>query len=70
MNELREGVELRRIVFPSNITITAWEDTVDSLIIRMQPGQGGMVPWVEITFANKKNNSLVNCAFLEGLDFV
>lgn len=71
MNELKEGVKLNRVAWPDDDgVITAGENNVEGLVVRMQPGQEAFVPWVEISYSNKANKSLVNCAFLEGVDFV
>ncbi len=69
MNELSEGVRLQMIKLAvSQYKYAVGEGNVQALTVRMQAGQGGMVPWVKVD-SKDGLEALVNCAHLEGMTF-
>lgn len=67
MNELSEGakVDVAWTCDDKNVW-TAGKMGITSMVVSMQAGQGGMVPWIRVE-STKGLEALINCANLEGV---
>lgn len=67
MNELSEGVRIMAAVTKLHgDKRVVGVNGVKSMTIRMQAGEGGMVPWLQIR-SEKGTDIFLNCAALEGV---
>lgn len=67
MNELTEGAKVVACWTGGNDPKKWVADDHETMVIVMQPGQGGMVPWIKVVGAGNKRVALINCASLEGV---
>lgn len=63
MNELQEGAQLHEIGFPNGEVISDQSAGVHRIIVSMQPGQMGLVPWARAETDTK--TQLINLASVE-----
>jgi hypothetical protein len=63
MGEFREGRGVVSFTYANDVTSTA--QTFEDAVIVMEPGNGGLVPWIRHSFHG--DMVLVNCAYVDSV---